>query len=401
MKLLWIGEYTNTMLMKKLSTYGYKPMSISVAQSNLIKGIQRYYPIDTVSGCRLPYAFKRGRLFFKGCSWEESDGSKHTFVDLLNIRYIEFVYKKQMMKKAVSKWGSTNKEEECNIIVYGLHSPYLACIPKILKIIPTAKVTCIVPDLPEYYDFNMSRFKSILKKIDIRMVYKYKKYIDKYVLFSDNMSEYLHVPKDKYIVMEGSVCINETETDDYPLIISQENKKIILYTGAVSHGYGIDKLLDAFTLIDDESYELWIAGNGNALDIVLNAARENSRIKYLGYISDRSQVSMLQRKATMLMNMIPPENKATQYCFPSKIFEYMLSGNPTLSFRLKGINNEYYDYLIEMNSTFPEEIAKKIIEVGSMTKSKRYYIGDKAKNFIIQNKNNNVQAKRILDFILS
>ena len=201
--------------------------------------------------------------------------------------------------------------------------------------------------------------------------------------------------------MEGSVCINEIETDDELLTISQSNKKIVLYTGAVSHGYGIDKLLDAFTLIDDDSYELWIAGSGNALDVVINAAKENSRIKYLGYLSDRSQVSMLQRKATMLMNMIPPENKATQYCFPSKIFEYMLSGNPTLSFRLKGIQNEYYDYLIEMNSTLPEDIVKKIIEVGSMSKSERGYIGEKAKKFIIQSKNNNVQAKKIIDFILS
>ena len=198
MKLLWIGEYTNTMLMKKLSTYGYKPMSISVAQSNIIKGIQNHYPIDTISGCRLPHSFKREKLFFKGCSWGESDGSNHTFVDLLNISYIELVYKKRMMKKVASKWASTNKEEECIIIVYGLHSPYLACIPKIFKIIPTAKVICIVPDLPEYYDFNMSRFKSMLKKIDIRIIYKYKKFIDKYVLFSDNMSEYLHVSKDKY-----------------------------------------------------------------------------------------------------------------------------------------------------------------------------------------------------------
>lgn len=400
MKLLWIGEHTNNELIKKLCEYGYTPMSISIAQENLIKGIQNYHPIDTISGCRLPCSYKRGRILFKGCSWEEPDNSKHIFVNLLNIKYVELIFKKNMLKKAAHKWALKNKDDDCYIIVYGLHSPYLACIPVILRIIPKAKVTCIVPDLPEYYDFNMGRIKSFLKKIDLIEIYKHKKFIDKYVLFANNMSRYLQIPKDKYIVVEGSIYIKDKNIQDAGFV-SQSNKKIVLYTGAVSHGYGIDILLDAFTFIDDENYELWIAGIGNAVDLVINAAKDNSRIKYLGYINDKAKLSLLQQKATMLMCMIPPENKATQYCFPSKILEYMLSGNPTLAFRLQGVEDEYYDFLIEMDSTIPKYVAKKIIEIGSMTNDERRAIGEKSKDFIIQNKNSDIQAKKILDFMLA
>lgn len=398
MKLLWIGEYNNKEILELLLGYGYNPMSITIAQDNLIKGIKKYYPIDTISGCRLPQAKNINSIFFKNIKWEDSDLSNHFFVSLLNIKYLEIIYKSIMIKKAVYKWVETNKNEECHIIIYGLHFPYLTCIPYIKKI-KTHSITCIVPDLPEFYDFNMSRFKKALKRIDSLIIDKYKKYIDRYILFSEKMSEYFKPPILNYLVMEGS--INE---DYYNKLVNKtirfrNNKIILLYSGSVSYGYGLDKLIDAFYLIPDNKFELWIVGSGNAIKMINMATNKDKRIKYLGHINDREKLFSIQINASIMVNMIPPDNIATKYCFPSKLFEYMLSGNPVLSFRLEGINKEYLKYLAIIENTSNEAIANKIIEIGNLSQKERNIIGKNARDFILNHKTNYIQAEKILNFI--
>lgn len=401
MKLLWIGEHSNDEIANKLVQYGYKTMSITVAQDNLIKGIQRFQPIDTISGCRLPPAKKFNKLFFKGSRWKEKDNSNHTFVDLLNIKYLEMVYKRNQLKKASMLWAKENHNNKCHVIVYGLHSPYLACIPIIKKIVRDCTVTCIVPDLPELYDFHMSMVKKILKKIDAFEMVKYIKYIDKYVLFAESMANYLDITQSDYITMEGSINVeyyNEC-LDQEDSLLNKNNNVVLLYTGAVSHGYGLDRLLEAFNLVNKDNYELWIAGSGNAVDMIKSAALTDKRIKYLGHISRRSELIRIQKRASLMMNMIPLDNEATKFCFPSKLFEYMLSGNPTLTFKLEGIKEEYFEYLHVFDDTSIKGIANKIIEVGELSETDKSIIGNKAREFIAKNKNNYLQARRILSFI--
>ena len=101
----------------------------------------------------------------------------------------------------------------------------------------------------------------------------------------------------------------------------------------------------------------------------------------------------------MLISTRDPGEKASAYCFPSKIFEYMVSENPVLSTEIKGIPDEYFDHMVALPDIKPETLARKITEVAEMSKEERDSFGKAAGEFVIDNKNNVEQIKHVLEFL--
>ena len=66
-----------------------------------------------------------------------------------------------------------------------------------------------------------------------------------------------------------------------------------------------------------------------------------------------------------------------------------------LSCRLPGIPEEYFEHMIGMKSIDPADIAEAIRRAADMPPDK----GRRGAEFVAREKNNLVQAKRILDFI--
>ncbi len=79
--------------------------------------------------------------------------------------------------------------------------------------------------------------------------------------------------------------------------------------------------------------------------------------------------------------------------------EYMLSGKPVLMYKLDGVPDEYDQYLYYFDSSSPKDMASRIIEVCEKPKLELKSIGREAKKFVLENKNSEVQAKKILDMI--
>lgn len=195
--------------------------------------------------------------------------------------------------------------------------------------------------------------------------------------------------------MEGSF--------DPSLVVEDEPKKdsekiSIMYSGVLDLRYGIHELLDAMNLLD-ERYELWFTGDGNAVPLIEERAKNDKRIKNFGYLPSRQDLIKKQKEATMLISPRSTEEEASKYCFPSKIFEYMVSGNPVISTRIGGIPDEYFDYLIPIEKINAEDIATAIKQVGMMPKNDRKRLGNDGKQFILENKSNTAQVNRILKFM--
>ena len=171
-----------------------------------------------------------------------------------------------------------------------------------------------------------------------------------------------------------------------------------MYSGILDMRYGISELLDAFDLLDD-SYELWLTGNGNAVDLIKERAKKDQRIKFYGYLPSRQDLLNKQASATMLISPRRDTEEGSKYCFPSKIFEYMVSGNPVVSCFLAGIPEEYHRHLIELKTVTKEEIAQTIKNVAAMSEKERTEFGLAAKTFVLENKNKFAQARKILEFL--
>ena len=216
------------------------------------------------------------------------------------------------------------------------------------------------------------------------------------------MADFLNLPIERCLVMEGSIsnqeCLNSLLKESKKT--EKHGKNIsILYSGSLNMKYGIPELIEGFGMIDADDYELWFAGTGDAKEYIESKASKDSRIKYFGYIPRREDLLDMQRNATMLFNTRLPGEKASLYCFPSKLFEFLLSGRPVLSYKIGGIPDEYFNYLIEVKSSTPCDIKNAICYVAQMSETEREKIGLAGRNYVIEEKNSLKQAKRICEFI--
>ena len=181
-------------------------------------------------------------------------------------------------------------------------------------------------------------------------------------------------------------------------IPAKENFKTVLYTGNIDERYGIITLIEAFRLINDENYRLWIRGNGSTMKYIIEAEKKDSRITYFNEMS-RPELMILQKKATVLINPVSSTELFTRYFFPSKTMDYMASGTPTIMTKLKSIPTEYLDYVYLAENDDSEGLKKIIVEVCSKNQSELDEFGKKASQFIMKEKNAYKQVRKIYDMI--
>lgn len=399
MQMLWIGCLESNEEFMSKAKKGYDLASAQVSQQNLVKGIEQItgQVFDTINGSVLPpYPVYEDRII-EPVAWSHVPGAADISVGYKNDKYINRVNCKKAMIKAAENWVSTQYSgEELIVFVYSMRSAPMATACFIKKKIPCAKIYLIVTDLPQFMDLGQNKIKAVLKKIDWFSIKRMQREFDGFVLYASKMAEYLNISKDKWILMEGSFdCKEEVETTIF------EKKKAIMYSGKLDRQYGIPMLVDAFMTIKNEDIELWITGGGNAEEYVQECANKDKRIKYFGFLPSREDVLQLQRKASLLINMRLPSEEASNYCFPSKLFEYMATGVPVLSFNLGGIPEEYAPYLCLIDEETKERVAFEIEKWINTTVDELNQKGAEAKRFICDNKNLQAQCRLICRFVFN
>ena len=77
----------------------------------------------------------------------------------------------------------------------------------------------------------------------------------------------------------------------------------------------------------------------------------------------------------------------------------MASGTAVVTTKLPGIPDEYFNYIYYFDGFDEDSIARKIIELASFDRNVLFQTGEKAREFVLNEKNNTVQSKKILDLI--
>ena len=246
----------------------------------------------------------------------------------------------------------------------------------------------IVTDIPEY----MSRGK---KGIFIRLTsYLMKKY-DGYVLLTEAMNKLVNPKARPRIIMEG-LCECESGVEKHA--DGKTDMFICLYTGSLNDGTGIEELIRAVSMMEDNRLELKIYGNGKLADWIIEESKNDGRIKYCGVVTNAEAVQA-QREADLLINPRPDNIAYGNVSFPSKVMEYMASGTPLLTTKLPGIPEEYFNYLYAIEDCSAKGIAMAISDVCSKNVEERAEKAASAKKFVLQKKNNITQAQRIMNLI--
>jgi glycosyltransferase involved in cell wall biosynthesis len=394
---LWIGCLESDEEFKTKAQKGYNLASAQVSQKNILQGIEQVSGclFDSINGSVLPAYPIYADRDIKEVVWHHAGDAYDVSVGYLNDKYINRINCKNAMLEAAEQWiAQRYKGGDMRVVVYSMRSAPMATACYIKKKIPKAKIYLIVTDLPQFMDLGQNKVKKFLKKIDWISIKKMQTQFDGFILYAPKMAEYLAIPDHKWILMEGSY--DEIESQD---IVANSNGKVLMYSGKLDRQYGIPMLLDAFMSIDDTEIELWLTGGGNAENYIKECALKDRRIKFFGFLPNRDDALKLQQQASLLVNMRLPSEPASAYCFPSKLFEYMATGIPVLSFKLEGIQSEYYQYLITIDDESVEGI-KDAIEKGiKLTFDQRSRLGRDARQYILENKNVQQQCKKIFSFM--
>ena len=388
MNILYIGAFSIKSIIDKYPNLGLDRYKTS---EFLIKGFKGIGDVnlDVITAPDVPSYPKLPKKFKKEVD-AESNIISVGFTNLKGIKQFSIV---RNLYKEACKIIRHNNEKTYIIIPYRVF--HHVCVARKLKKKFREKIVVCqtIPDIfytkkktSAWYWMNRYSEKNAVKS-------------DAFILFTQAMSEYLNIPDEKFMIMESVIDGNSYNLSSNN--INNDNDKLhVLYTGALRKEHGIMKLVDMMNHIKRDDFELWITGIGPLSDKLKEAADKDSRIKFFGTVA-KDKVFELQSKADILINPRSDDDspKLTRYMFPSKLMEYMLTGNPAVICRMSGIPEDYYQYTLVAENGTSESLAQQLNKVLDMTDEERRTIGSSARQYILDNKTISVQSKRIVDFI--
>lgn len=311
----------------------------------------------------------------------------YIYVGAFNLPLLDKLYRYLKVKRELKRMLKNGEDNV--LVVYGVQSPFLLAAVAHRKRIKHINV--IVPDLPEFMSGNTGKLHLFLKKIDHKIITRCLKKIDSYSLLSEPMQERLPMEGKKWCLMEGIY-----QPTEEPILSEKHPNKVVMYTGGIYHRRGTDLLLEAFKLIDNPDYRLWIRGNGDMKSEILEMAKSDPRIVYFEPVP-RLELLKMEKQATCMINPTMPSLDFTRYFFPSKTMEYLASGTPTIMFHLGCMPKEYDEHLFYIENETPESMRDKIVEVCEMDKDNLADFGRKAQEFVLSEKTPQKQCEKILE----
>ena len=398
MRILYFGTVCDLKEYEKMLAGGREKASIApiVFESSLLSGFrQNGIEMDVYSFPLIPM-FPRSKWLWWGSKKEQlACGYACTWLKTINLPIIKQFSRRLHGRHILKKWLKEHRGEECAVLSYSI-PPFLVkdivCLSRKYGVKCFALVTDLLRDM--YVNAQDNSFVMFLKNHYLSQAIQWQGEYDGYVLLTEAMSEVIN-PEKPYIVMEGIADVSDVSLEE------TSEKAVpagIMYAGLIEEKFGILSLLDAFEDAALPDTELWLFGHGNAADIVAERAERNSKIRFFGR-KLREEIQEFEKKASLLVNPRNVSDEFTRYSFPSKTIEYMLSGTPTLTTKLRGIPEEYYPFLLLCEDNDRASLKQALISAMSLSAEEREERGQRAKQFIVEKKNATKQVGRVVQFI--
>lgn len=263
-------------------------------------------------------------------------------------------------------------------------------------------VVGIVTDVPGYtsgarrknYSIIRRKIEEFAEKNAARNLGKY----DAYLFLTEAMNSVVNKRGKPYIVLEGH-CDSKMEQRQNQLS-DKIQPKIAMYAGGIHKEFGIERIVKAFVRGNFSDWELHIYGDGNYQQDLNELVRKIPNVKYYG-VQPNSVIVENQLKATLLLNPRLTDAEYVKYSFPSKTMECMASGTPLCTTRLPGMPQDYYPYVYFFDDESEEGMLITLQDILGRSEQTHHEFGSKAKKFVMTEKTNVKQAKKLLDFIMT
>jgi len=198
-------------------------------------------------------------------------------------------------------------------------------------------------NIPHLYDMHsslsqqMTNFNFTKSKIIINILKKLEKFVlnnsDSVITICPALYNHASksISKDKVFLIENFLDqefeLNRKRIKEIKEIFPQ--KKLALYAGTLEHYQGIDLLIKASNLIDDNIGILVLGGNKSQIKEIKNKFKLNEdKIKFLGKVEKRDVANFTEATDILLS----PRKKGTNT--PLKIYSYLKSGKPVVATKI-------------------------------------------------------------------
>lgn len=321
---------------------------------------------------------------------DEKSGLNGYVPFILNFPIIKNLYEIVSTYRVSIKIAQNSEVEK--VVIFNAF-PQTAYAALKLKRLLGCEVICLLADLPLDDSIKTRGLQHLLRNIFDRYTKRAIKKMDKLIVLNKQAAQD-YAPDVPYMVMEGAVSAEDIR----PFIWTNHKEHNIVFTGSLQKHNGIVELVESVKRLKDTDICLDIYGDGEFRDYVKENAAANSCIHYHGKVLNK-EVQAKQREAFLLVNPRPIDNYISQVTFPSKIFEYMMSGTPVLTTKLNGFTEDYMDTMFFIDDNAPKTIELAVRYILALDEATLKDLAQKAYNLVTEKKNWHVQTQSMYNFI--
>ena len=138
----------------------------------------------------------------------------------------------------------------------------------------------------------------------------------------------------------------------------EEQSKIVLFQGGISHNRNLEKLVESLALIQNPLVNLVILGNGPLKSLLQEITVKYNITKRVHFHQAVPQEELLGYTSCADLGVIPYQAICLNnyYCTPNKLFEFIAAEIPILSAKLPSIENLLNEFQIGVTSDFSSSV---------------------------------------------
>ena len=316
-------------------------------------------------------------------------------VGFLNIPVVKQVQVAIAIFLHTTAWLWRTRGERPRFIL--MDASYITVLPGVLlaSSFTSARSAAIFADIYGYMGAvqDARDHQPVAHRVIRRFVARVYKRLHAFVLLTEQMDSVVNPGGKPHLVMEGLVDVTMREA-----VNGLEGKSplpTVLYAGALRRQYGLENLVRGFQALERTDARLEIYGDGDYAPEIRKAALQDPRISYGGTLPN-DEIVAREMRAWLLINPRPARQEFTQYSFPSKNMEYMVSGTPVLTTPLPGMPADYYNFVSIIDGDSSDAVSKALARELGRGLPDLHAQGHAAREFVLTRKNNIIQAARII-----
>lgn len=397
-RLLLVGHLYPPELESKISKQPLSPIQTQTFGLALLDALRRGFgcdEIDVLSVAPLLDYPHSQVLLAPGAKWVIDKKIFARMVPFVNIIGIKHFTRFIGTLVSVIQWVFRNRNCHRVIMLYGVQSCKIWGVLLGQILAPCTIVPVLTDDIGISLDWENKIIKN-MRRIDVNLMKVGLKRVNGIIALTPKLAQKLAPGRPVLIV--PAIHNSRSELLTTMNGIHDDGSFSIVYTGRLSHKFGINLLLETFIRADRPNWRLMLTGWGELESTVQEFTQTNPRAHFLGVLSSE-KIRQLYRLADVLVNPKLTSTSIAEFAFPSKIVEYLTTGKPIVSTNLPVFDDRFRQHLVIAQSDSPEELLRCFDEVAAWDDHQRENCRFQNIRFVEEELSPAVQGARIHTFI--